>query len=279
VIVAITGASGFLGRRIVAQLESRGHTVRKISTRSGFAAEAFRGADAVVNLAGEPVAQRWTDSARERIRDSRVAGTRAIVDALRAQPPRVLINASAVGYYGSRGDEVLDESASAGSDYLARIAMEWEREALRAEELGVRVVLLRTGVALGRDGGALKKMRLPFKLGVGGPIAGGRHWMPWIHADDAAAMIVWTVETASVRGPLNVTAPQPVTNAEFTRELGRALHRPAILPVPAFGLKLLFGEMSEILLASQRVVPRAALSAGYGFRFSTLSAALRNLLP
>jgi hypothetical protein len=276
--VAITGARGFLGRRIAARLTGGGHVVRAVSTRTPPAPSAFEGCDAVIHLAGEPVAQRWTAAVRNRIRASRIDATRALVDAFHAWPPRVLVSASAVGYYGSRGDEVLDESASPGVDFLAGIAVEWEREARRAEEIGMRVVLLRTGVALGVDGGALARMLTPFRWGVGGRLGGGGQWMPWIHADDAAALAVYALEAESLRGAINVTSPNPVTNADFTRELARAVHRPAVFPVPKFALKLLFGQMSQVLLASQRAIPQAALRAGFEFRFPDLRSALADLL-
>jgi uncharacterized protein (TIGR01777 family) len=255
---------------------AKGHTFRAISTRTAPSPEDFAGCDAVVSLAGEPVAQRWTTAARERIRGSRVEGTRSIVEALRRNPPAVLVSASAIGYYGSRGDEVLTESSAPAGDFLGRLAVEWEREALRAEEFGVRVVTLRIGVVLG-EGGALAKMLPIFRLGMGGRIADGRQWMSWIHLDDLARLIEFAVENP-VRGTINATAPNPVTNAEFTRELGRALHRPAVFPVPKFALRMLYGEMAEIVSASQRVMPQAALSAGFRFQFPELPMALNQIL-
>lgn len=275
--IAITGASGFLGRRLTARLQSRGHNVRAVSTRIAPPPDVFAGCDAVVNLAGEKVAQRWNDLVRARIETSRVDGTRALVAALHEHPPKVLVSGSAVGFYGSRGDETLEESATPGLGFLAAVTRKWEREAIAAEQFGVRVVLLRTGIALGPEGGALQKMLTPFRLGFGGPIAGGRHWMPWIHADDAVALIEFAIENASLRGPVNVVSPNPVTNADFTGELARALHRPAIFPIPAFALEMMFGEMSEILMDSQRVIPRAALDAGFVFQFPELRPAFENL--
>jgi uncharacterized protein (TIGR01777 family) len=238
----------------------------------------FAGCDAVVNLAGEKVAQRWSPEVRARIESSRVEGTRDLVAALREHPPKVLVSGSAVGYYGSRGEEILEESAAPGIGFLATVTRKWEREALAAEQFGTRVVLLRTGIALGPEGGALQRMLLPFRLGLGGPIAGGRHWMPWIHADDAVSLIEFAIDTASMNGPVNAVSPNPVRNTEFTQELARALHRPAIFPVPAFALDLLFGEMAEILTDSQRVIPRAALDAGFVFRFVELRPAVADLL-
>jgi hypothetical protein len=259
-------------------LQAHGHAVRAVSTRTPPAPEAFAGCDAVVHLAGEKVAQRWTRDVRQRIVSSRVDGTRAVVAAFDANPPKVLVCSSAVGYYGARGDQALDEAATPGSGFLAEVAQAWEKEALAAEALDVRVVRLRTGIALGPEGGALKEMLLPFRLGLGGPIAGGRHWMPWIHADDVAALVEFALDHPTLAGPVNAVAPNPVTNSEFTRALERALHRPALLPVPGFALKLLFGEMSQILMESQRVIPRAALDAGFVFRFPELRAALADLL-
>jgi uncharacterized protein (TIGR01777 family) len=266
-IIGVTGASGFIGQRFM-QVANR-HTFRAISTRTTPNPE---GCDAIVHLAGEPVAQRWTDAARQRIASSRVDGTRKLVEAMRSNPPHVLVSASAIGYYGSRGDELLTESSSSGDDFLARLAVDWEREARRAEEFGVRVVTLRIGVVLGRAG-ALAKMLPIFRLGLGGRIADGRHWMSWIHIDDLARMIQFAIENP-VHGVMNATAPNPVTNAEFTRELGKALHRPAIFPVPKFALKMMFGEMASVVWASQRVMPEAAARAGFQFEFPEVRAAL-----
>jgi hypothetical protein len=273
--IAITGASGFVGRRVREQL--RGHEFRAVSLRGDLRNEDFAGCAAVIHLAGEPVAQRWTEAARERIRSSRVEGTRKLVDALRVNPPRVLISASAIGYYGTRGDEILTETSAAGNDFLAGIAEQWEREAVVAESFGVRVVRLRIAVVLGRGGGALEKMLAPFRLGIGGKMGSGAQWMSWIHLDDLVSMIGFALENP-VSGALNGSAPQPVTNVEFTRELGRALHRPAVIPVPEIALKLLFGEMSQMLLGSQRVIPEAASRAGFSFRFPEIRGALADLV-
>jgi uncharacterized protein (TIGR01777 family) len=228
----------------------------------------------VIHLAGEPVAQRWTREARERIRASRVESTRTLVAALRPNPPKVLVSASAVGYYGSRGDEILTESAAPAGDFLGRLAVDWEREAQEAQKFDVRVVSLRIAVVLGRNGGALAQMLLPFRLGIGGRIGDGKQWMSWIHLDDLASLAGFALENAGLRGAINASSPNPVTNAEFTRELARALHRPAIVPVPRLALKLLFGEMAEIIFSSQRVVPEAALKAGFAFRFPGIREAL-----
>ena len=275
--VAITGASGFIGRELARMLSAAGHQVRPISLRRPVAPEALAGVNAVVHLAGEPVAQRWTRAARENILRSRVDGTRALVAALRAQPPQVLISASAVGYYGSRGDEILTESSPPADDFLGRVASAWEAEAIAAEPLGVRVARLRIGVVLGKNGGALARMLLPFKLGVGGRLGSGTQWMSWIHLDDLIALIAFLMKESTVRGVFNATSPFPVTNREFTKALGEAVHRPAIFPVPAFALKLLFGEMSKALLASQRVVPDAAQRAGFVFEHPDIFAALAEI--
>lgn len=284
--IAITGASGFIGRNLAARLRAEGHSIRAISLRSGgsafyaLAPDSFAGCGAVVHLAGEPVAQRWTASAKKKIFDSRVVGTQAIVRTLAGLvlKPSVLVSASGVGYYGSRGDEILSEDAPPGADFVGELAAAWEGEAFEAEKLGIRVVCPRIGVVLGRDGGALQKMLPPFKLGIGGRIGSGAQWMSWIHIDDLVNLIAFALSNRTLSGPLNAVAPNPVTNAEFTRELARALHRPAILPVPEYALKLMFGEMASMLLGGQRVIPQAALAAGFQFRYSELGSALAALL-
>jgi uncharacterized protein (TIGR01777 family) len=264
--IAVTGASGFIGRRLLANL---GSEACPVSSRGKL--DELAGADAVVHLAGEPVSQRWTKEVRERIRSSRVEGTRRLVEAMRADPPQVLVSASAVGYYGSRRDERLTESSPPADGFLADVCVEWEREAHRAEEFGVRVVCLRNGLVLG-NGGGLEKMILPFKLGLGGRIGDGKQWMAWIHIDDAVGLIEFAISSARLRGAVNATSPNPVTNVEFTRELGAALHRPAVLPVPKFALHLLYGEMAQIIYASQRVIP----GAGYQFRFPEIHGAIQD---
>ncbi len=276
--VAITGASGFVGRALSQRLCSTGHSVTEVSLRTQPSPEVFAGCQAVVNLAGEPVAQRWTAAARERISNSRIQGTRSLVTALREHPPAVLVSASAVGYYGSRGDEIMNEDSPPASDFLGQLAVAWEKEAHAAEQFGVRVVTPRVGVVLGRGGGALAKMLLPFRLGVGGRLGTGAQWMSWIALDDVLSLIEFAIEDAALSGPVNAVAPNPVTNAGFTRELAAALHRPAIFPVPAFALRLLFGEMSQVLLGGQRVIPQAALRAGFQFRFADLDEALRHII-
>jgi uncharacterized protein (TIGR01777 family) len=272
--IALTGASGFIGRALSARLARAGHTVRPVSTRTPPSPEALAGCGAVVHLAGEPIAQRWTRAVRERIRSSRVEGTRSLVAAMRTHPPRVLISASGVGYYGSRGDDVLTESGPPGGDFLAQVCAAWEREAEAAESLGTRVARLRIGMVVGPGGGAVQKMLPPFRLGLGGRIGSGRQWMSWIHLDDLVSMIEFLLRESTVRGAFNAVSPHPVTNAEFTRALAAAVRRPAILPLPAFALKLLLGEMSQVLLGSQRAIPEAIVRAGFTFDYPDIYGAL-----
>jgi len=275
--VAVTGATGLIGTRLSAALRARGDEVTAISLRSGPPPlEALTGANAVVHLAGEPVAQRWTKGARERIRSSREAGTRGLVDAIAAADPRpgVLVSASGVGYYGSRGDELVDEDAAPGGDFLAQVCVAWEREAQAATRHGLRVVTIRTGVVLDRKGGALAKMLPPFRLGIGGPVAGGRQYLPWIHIDDLVGIYLAAIDNPAWTGPVNATAPEPVTNAAFSKALGRALRRPAFLPVPALAIRALYGDMAEIVTEGQRAVPRRALELAYEFGHPDLDEAL-----
>jgi uncharacterized protein len=295
--ITVTGASGLIGRRLLKNFGSAGHGLVVLSRHAGTnlppgvgltpwdpmkgppPEDGLRNADVVVHLAGEPVAQRWSDTAKQRIKESRVTGTRNLVQGLAAMrnKPKALICASAVGYYGSRGDEMLRESAAPASGFLPEVCVAWEQEALAAEALGIRVVRIRIGIVLDARGGALKQMLPPFRMGAGGKLGDGRQWMSWIHLADLASLFQYAVENP-VSGVFNGVAPNAVSNADFTRELAKALHRPAIFPVPVFALKLLFGEMSEILLASQRVVPAAAQSAGFTFRFPELGGALKDLL-
>jgi uncharacterized protein (TIGR01777 family) len=297
VIIVVTGASGFIGRRLLKNFTTAGYEVRVLSRHAGTnlpngiklfvwdpmqgppSEESLRDADVVVHLAGEPVAQRWSDSVKQLIRDSRVVGTRNLVAGLKAmrRPPDALISSSAVGYYGSRGDEVLKESAGPGGTWLSEVCVEWEREAEAASALGMRVVPIRTGLVLDPRGGALLQMLPPFRMGVAGKLGSGKQWMSWIHLADLASLFQFAVETP-VRGPFNGVAPYPVTNADFTQELAKVLHRPALLSVPPAALKLLYGEMSEVLLSSQRAIPAAAEVAGFRFRFPQLGPALANLL-
>jgi uncharacterized protein len=278
---AVTGASGLIGTRLSSALRARGDEVVGISLRSGPPSpDALASCDAVVHLAGEEVAQRWTDKARERIRSSRVDGTRGLVQAIAgAEPrPRVLVSASAVGYYGHRGDERLDEDAAPGDDFLAQVCVAWEREANVAAQKGVRVVTVRTGVVLSKSGGALAKMLPPFRLGVGGPVAGGRQYLPWIHIDDLVGIYLAAIDNEDWTGPVNAAAPEPVTNAEFSKALGRALHRPAIAPVPALAIRLLYGDMAEIVTEGQRAIPARALQLGYTYAHPDLDEALGDAL-
>jgi uncharacterized protein (TIGR01777 family) len=301
--IAVTGATGFIGRPLVRRLLGEGHAivaltrdvtgarevlparcrVERWDPAAGAAGPAPLGeADAVVHLAGETVADgRWTAARKRAIRDSRVAGTHALVAALGRVPagarPRVLVGASAIGIYGDRGDEELDEQAPRGGGFLADVCAEWEAATRGAEALGMRTVVVRIGVVLGRDGGALRTMLPLFRLGVGGALGGGRQWMSWIHVDDLVGLLAAALADERAGGVLNGVAPAPVTNATFTRALARALGRPAILPVPALALRLALGEASTIVLASQRVRPAAALRLGFRFRHAELPGALAEL--
>ncbi len=299
--VLVTGSTGLVGTALVNALAHDGHTacrlLRQQSVISRGEKEGFDvawnpatgelggagvGADAVVNLAGASIAGgRWTQERKGLLRTSRIDTTRALVNALAKMNarPRVLVSASAIGIYGDRGDEVLTEESNPGKDFLAGVTREWEAEALKAEALGIRVVLVRFGIILARHGGALAKMLLPFKLGVGGRLGSGKQWMSWVTLDDVVGILRLAMENASVRGAMNVVAPQPVQNAEFTKVLAKALHRPALFPAPAFALRLALGEMADaLLLSSQRVAPKWLEKLGYRFSHSDLSVALRNLL-
>jgi hypothetical protein len=296
--VTVTGATGFLGGRLVKRLLAGGHSVHLLirSPRVGLPpgvewsvwntlegeppAASLASADTVIHLAGEPVAQRWTPEAKRRIRASRVDGTNRLVSILSKleRRPAALICASAIGYYGARGDEALDESSAPGSGFLPEVCIEWEKAADAAASAGIRVVKLRIGVVLGPEGGALARMLPPFRLGAGGRLGPGTQWMSWIHADDLASLFLFALERPEVRGALNATAPSPVRNSEFTEKLAGVLRRPALVPVPPFLIRMLFGEMSEVLLGSQRVLPRAAESAGFRFHYPELLPALRQLL-
>jgi uncharacterized protein (TIGR01777 family) len=290
--VAVTGATGMIGRAVASALKDRGDQVTGLSRGTEEAAtwpdpkseppplDALRGRDAVVHLLGEQIAQRWSDEARREIRDSRVLSTRNLVTALselpEAERPGVVVSQSGAGWYGHRGDERLDESCPAGDDFLARLTVDWEREARRAEELGVRVVLTRTGVVLSESGGALAKMLPFFKAGIGGPVAGGRQYVPWVHLDDVVGVILFALDTEAVAGPVNVTAPEPATNRELSKALGRVLRRPAVAPVPALAVRALYGQMAEIVTTGQRAVPARLTELGYGFEQPVLEAALRD---
>lgn len=275
--VAIAGASGLIGTQLTQQCAERGDEVVKLP-RLGTAPWSVESADAVVNLAGANIAgRRWNAGYKQEIENSRVLSTRALVEAISraARKPRVLVNASAVGFYGPRGDELLDESAPAGADFLARVVQAWEAEARRAK---VRAVQIRTGVVLSRQGGALQQMLLPFKAFVGGPIGSGKQWFPWIHIADEVAAILSCIDRESLSGPVNLVAPGIVTMKEFAKALGRALHRPSWAPVPAAALRIAMGEAAEALASGQRAVPKKLLESGFQFRYPELAPALADLL-
>lgn len=299
--IVVAGATGMIGSALVAELSGRGDQVvalarnpataqRTLPTAARIVAwpdasvppdpQAFSGADAVVNLLGEPIAQRWSPAVKERIRASRVDGTRSLVAAIEAmaERPRVLVSQSATGYYGPRGDERLTEDATPGSDFLASVVVEWEAAARVAAGLGVRVAITRTGVVVAAEGGALAKMLPPFKAGIGGPVAGGRQYLPWVHLDDVVGALIHALDSDTASGAFNLSAPEPVTNADFSRALGRVLRRPAFAPVPALALKLLYGEMAVIVVTGQRAVPAHLLADGYAFRQPELEPALRDVL-
>ena len=298
--VTVTGATGRIGTRIVQRLRERGDEVTVLSRDPGKAhaalgveavawdpgaapapAGALADRDGVIHLAGEDVAQRWDDDTKRRLLASREEGTRNLVAGLEAANPRpaTLVSASAVGWYGHRGDEVLDESAPAAGDFLAQVCAVWEREATAAEGLGVRVARIRTGVVVDKGGGALAKMLPFFKLGGGGPVAGGDQYMSWIHVDDLVSLYLAALDGgADWTGPVNATAPNPVTNKTFSKALGRALHRPAVAPVPSFAVRLLYGEMADIVVYGQRVVPSRAGSLGFAFAHTELDEALQSAL-
>ncbi|MDP9376228.1 MAG: TIGR01777 family oxidoreductase [Actinomycetota bacterium] len=299
--LTVTGATGLIGSRLVRELVARGDAVTVLSrnprrARESLGAgvecfawdpesgpppvESLRGRDGVVHLAGENVAQRWTEDVKQRIRRSRELGTRNLVEGLRVTEdrPGVLVSGSAVGIYGPHGNELLDEQTAAGSDFLAEVVKAWEREADVVAALGMRVVKLRTGVVLDAEAGALAKMLPPFKAGIGGPVAGGRQYVPWIHIADVVGLILAALEDDAWRGPVNATAPEPASNAELSKALGRVLHRPAVAPVPALAIRVLYGEMADIVVKGQRVVPRRALELGYSFRHPQLDEALKSTL-
>jgi hypothetical protein len=320
--VTVTGASGLIGPRLVARLRARGDEVTVLSRdpqrtlkklqeltgpRSAHAraaseteqwgelctlawdlwsepapAEALSGRDAVVHMAGENLAQRWSDEAKRTIRESRTKGTSNLVQRIGELPeqerPRALLCSSGVGYYGPHGEEPIGEEAPPGNDFLADVCREWEQQAREAERFGMRVVRVRTGVVLDPQGGALAKMLLPFKLGIGGPVAGGRQFMSWIHLEDLTGIMLAAIDDERWEGPVNASSPEPVSNRDFSRALGRALHRPAVLPIPGFALQLLYGDMAELVTSGARVLPAKPLVLGYEFRFGKLDAALRDAL-
>jgi uncharacterized protein (TIGR01777 family) len=299
--VLVTGASGFLGSAVSDALLARGDEVVGLSrdperarssnptvgwhawnaTAERPPAAAIEGTDAVVNLIGEPIDQRWTDEAKQRIRDSRERATKNLVDALSAADPRprALVSQSAVGYYGDREEAIVDDSTEPGTTFDAGVCVAWEMAARGAEELGMRVAIIRTGLVLDREHGLLKQLLPPFRMGLGGPIAGGRQYMPWIHVDDWVRLVLWVLNGDDRSGVYNATAPNPVTNADLSKALGRVLGRPAIVPVPKLAMKARFGsELGEVVTGGQRALPRRALDSGFEFAHPEVEPALRSLL-
>ena len=288
--ILVTGGAGFIGGALSRELNSSGHSVTITTRRQSdskqkltwqapalIPSDTMSDFDAVINLAGEPiVSSRWTKVRKERIMSSRIHTTRALVQSMQNahQRPKVLISASAIGYYGAHGDEEVTEETQPATDFLAEVCKAWEAEALKAQELGVRVVLIRIGAVLESDGGALPPMTIPFKFFLGGPIGSGKQWFSWIHRDDMVGIITYALENDFVSGPFNATAPQPVTNREFTSALGKALNRPSWLSVPGFIVRLSLGELGSVLLTGQRVLPEKILKAGYKFRFNKVNEAL-----
>ncbi len=296
--ILITGASGLVGSELVPRLKAIGHQVFKLSRKSaeksdeiswdpydGFApseSAKLEGIDAVVHLAGESIADgNWSDEKKKKIRDSRVLGTRTLVDAIKnlEKPARIFVGSSAIGFYGSRGDEILTEESEAGKGYLPDVCKEWEAETDKAADFGARVVNVRTGIVLSKEGGALGKMLTPFSLGLGGVIGSGKQYMSWISIDDLVNILIFVLNNDSIDGAVNATAPDPATNAEFTKALGSVMNRPTIIPVPEFGIKLLFGEMGErLVIEGARVIPEKLKEAGYKFIYEDLEAALKHAL-
>jgi len=299
--LVVTGATGFIGTPLCARLLEQGHTLTLLTRGSprdpggatkrwlhwtpgtlGEWGTALNGVDGAINLAGEPIAaKKWTDLQRNRIETSRVDGTNSLVQAIAraAVKPKFLISASAVGYYGPRGDETVTEETPPGDDFLSFVCRKWEEEAKKAEQFGLRVVCLRTGIVLGTGGGALTKMVEPFKFFVGGPLGSGRQWMSWIQLEDHIRLILELIENTQVSGPVNATAPNPRRNKEFCQILGKVMHRPCWAPVPGFALKLVLGDMANMLLTGQRVIPAAAQKLGFQFRYPTLEEALQASIP
>ena len=293
--ILITGGTGFIGRALCQQLLANGHQLVVLSRRPAQLSSPIiaidslsklpsdRPIDAVVNLAGEPIAdKRWSQRQQQRIVNSRMHITQALINYFKSTTPKpqVFISGSAIGYYGIHGEQIIsDELQDGDSSFSSQLCQQWEALAMEAQQLGIRTCLLRTGIVLGKHGGALQKMLLPFKLGLGGKIGSGQQWMPWIHLQDVIGIIEYCLQHNSVNGPINVTAPQPVTNQNFSRALGHALHRPAILPMPAFVIRLLFGQMgTELLLSGKKVLPAKILAEGYTFKYQNLEQALKQII-
>jgi uncharacterized protein (TIGR01777 family) len=300
--VVVTGATGLIGKPLCERLRERGYAVVVFSrdpaharkavpsaaeyvawapAESGPWAKAIDGAHAIINLAGASIAgKRWSDEYKREIRDSRVIGTRGLVKAMAeaANKPQVFVSGSAVGYYGFRDDTKLDENAAPGDDFLSKVCQEWEQEALKADALGIRTVVVRSGIVLDAKEGALPQLMLPFRMFVGGPILPGTQWFSWIHLNDEIGIIVLALEDERARGPINATAPEPQTNRDFSKALGNALHRPSLMPVPGFALQLLVGEFAETLTSGQRVIPKKAQELGYQFKYPTSDQALQEIV-
>ena len=301
--VFVTGGTGMVGRRLIKKLKERGDSVvlltrRAAAARAQFGSDctivegdpmqpgpwqdAVAGCDGVVHLAGENIfARRWSDEFKTLLRDSRVKSTENVVAAIGKAgeaKPKVLVNASAIGYYGPHGDEEVTEDSPAGNDFLATVCVDWEKAARTVEEKGARLVIVRVGVVLEKGGGALAKMLTPFKLGVGGKVGSGQQWMAWIHNEDLVGIICLALDNAAAAGPINGTAPNPVTNYQFSKALGRALWRPSVLPTPAFALRLMLGAVADVITSGQRVLPKKALALGYSFKFPEIDGALQDVL-
>lgn len=304
--IFITGGTGLVGQRLVRQLQKRGDRAVILTRRYGHARQVFGpdvqlveddpmksgdwidaigDCDALVHLAGENVfGRRWNDDYKKQLYDSRILSTQNVVEALRRKPvradgqPKVLVNASAIGFYGPHGSEELTEDSAPGSDFLAKLCIDWEQAARAAESAGVRVARVRVGIVLDKEGGALAKLLTPFKLGVGGPVANGRQWMSWIHHADLVGLFLLALDNADARGALNGVSPQPVTNREFGKTLGRVLHRPSFVRTPGLALRVLLGEAAGLIVTGQRILPKTALLLGYSFQYATLEAALTQIL-